>query len=87
MWSAGHPNDVPQAEALAIIDILLAGNAALDLADNRGRTALMIAAERGHRNIVEALLKAGSDPSLKDRDGKIARQLAASKEIKALLAQ
>ena len=87
MWSAGHPNDVPQAEALAIIDILLAGNAALDLADNRGRTALMIAAERGHGDIVEALLKAGSDPSLKDRDGKIAHELAASDEIRTLLAQ
>jgi ankyrin repeat protein len=87
MWSAGHPNDVPQSEALMTIDSLLAGKAALDLADNRGRTALMIAAERGHRAIVEALLKAGSDPSLKDRDGKMALALAASDEIKALLAR
>jgi ankyrin repeat protein len=87
MWSAGHPNDVPQSEALATIDILLTADAALDLADNRGRTALMTAAERGHRNIVEALLKAGADPELTDRDGKIARQLAASDEIKALFAE
>ena len=87
MWSAGHPNDVPQAEALATIDILLTGNAALDLADNRGRTALMIAAERGHRAIVEALLKAGADPALKDRDNKTADQLAAGDDIKALFMQ
>ncbi len=85
MWSAGHPNDVPQAEALATIDILLAANAALDLADNRGRTALMTAAERGHGDIVKALLKAGADPALKDRDSKTAHQLAAGDEIKALL--
>jgi len=87
MWSAGHPNDVPQAEALATIERLLAADAALDLADNRGRTALMIAAERGHRDIVEALLKDGADPSLKDRDGQSAQALAAGDEIKALLAQ
>jgi ankyrin repeat protein len=87
MWSAGHPNDVPQAEALATIDILLAGKAALDLADNRGRTALMIAAERGHHDIVEALRKAGADPSLKDRDGQSAFELAASDDIRTLLAQ
>jgi ankyrin repeat protein len=87
MWSAGHPNDVPEAEALATIDILLAADAALDLADNRGRTALMIAAERGHGEIVEALLKAGSDRLLKDRQGKSARELAASDEVRALLAQ
>ncbi|TDI53987.1 MAG: ankyrin repeat domain-containing protein [Alphaproteobacteria bacterium] len=87
MWSAGHPNDVPQAEALATIDILLAAKATLDLADNRGRTALMIAAGRGHRQIVEALLKAGADPELMDRDGYGAWELAASDEIKALFAR
>ena len=43
--------------------------------DDRGRTALMIAAEGGHAEIANVLLARGADPSLKDKAGKRAADL------------
>jgi ankyrin repeat protein len=76
MWAAGHSNDVPTAEALATVDLLLSRGAAIDLADDRGRTALMIAAQRGHGEIAARLLAAGANPGARDREGKTAQDLA-----------
>ena len=62
---------------------MLAHGAALDAADNRGRTALMIAAALGDAATVDVLLKRGADRALKDKDGKTARDLAANAEVRA----
>ncbi len=44
--------------------------APVDAIDNRGRTALMIAAELGRAEIVEALLARGADRTITDKSGK-----------------
>jgi len=85
MWAAGYSDDVPESEGTATISLLLDRGARTDDRDNRGRTALMIASESGHAGAVELLLKRGADPSLKDKDGKDAGDLAASETIKTAL--
>ncbi|MHA1527728.1 MAG: ankyrin repeat domain-containing protein, partial [Alphaproteobacteria bacterium] len=86
-WAAGHSNDVPEAEGLATVEVLLAAGAPVGPADNRGRTALMIAAGRGHAAIVERLVAAGADPEARDNQGKTAADLAATDEVRAVLAK
>ena len=86
MWAAGHPDNAPDAEALATVKLLLARGAKIDLADDRGRTALMVAAGRGHGAIARVLLEAGADAGLRDKAGKSAADLAAGDEVKAALA-
>ena len=85
MWAAGHTNDVPAKEALATIDLLISKGAAIDRQDDRGRSALMIAAERGHVGVVRHLMEAGADPLAKDRNGKRADDLAANESVRRLL--
>ena len=87
MWAAGHSNDVPEAEGLATVDVLLAAGAPVGSADNRGRTALMIAAGRGHTAIATRLIAAGADPDARDKKGKTAADLAATDEVRAVLAK
>jgi len=57
----------------------------LDAADNRGRTALMIAAALGDASTVGILLQHGAYPTLRDKDGKTAADLAANAEVRARL--
>ena len=76
MWAAGFSNDVPPAEGLATVSLLLGLGAELNRRDNRGRTALMIAAEAGHVAVVERLLAAGADPALTDKSGLTAAEIA-----------
>jgi ankyrin repeat protein len=85
MWAAGHSNDVPAPDALVTLNLLLERGAALDAADNRGRTALMTAATQGHAGIVARLLAAGADAALRDRQGKTARDLAADEQTRDAL--
>jgi ankyrin repeat protein len=87
MWAAGHSNDVPQEEGAATLSMLLDKGARSDDQDNRGRTALMIAAELGHARAVELLLARGAKPELKDKQGKTARDLAANDDIKLALSR
>lgn len=82
MWTAGHSNDVPSQDALATLNLLLARGAMLDLADNRGRTALMTAAVQGHAGIAARLLDAGADRSPRDKNGKTARDLSADEKTR-----
>jgi ankyrin repeat protein len=85
MWAAGHSNDVPASEGLETVELLLSHGAGTAFADNRGRTALMIAAERGHREIVARLLAAGADPSVRDKDGHTALDLASDTAVRQAL--
>lgn len=48
---------------------LLRARCALDVPDERGRTPLHYAAVTGHHRVVRALLAAGANPGLFDRDG------------------
>ena len=86
MWAAGYP-DVTRADAaLRTLELLLSRGAKVDLVDDRGRDALMIAAGLGHAAIAKALLDAGADRTLRDKSGKSAIDLAAAPEVKAVIA-
>ena len=85
MWIAGHDEGVGAGGVERIVDLLVAHDAVLDAADNRGRTALMIAASLGDAATVGVLLQRGADRSLKDKEGKTAADLAANTEVRARL--
>ena len=75
MWASGPDEGVPETQAIQLVSYLLDQGAHIDDRDNRGRTALMIAAEGGHAEIAGVLLAHGADPSLKDKAGKRAADL------------
>jgi ankyrin repeat protein len=75
MWASGPDEGVREAQAVTTVMYLLDAGAHIDDRDNRGRTALMIAAEGGHAEIAGLLLARGADPSLKDKAGKRAADL------------
>jgi uncharacterized protein len=75
MWASGPDEAVPEAQAIEVVSYLLDAGAHIDDRDDRGRTALMIAAEGGHAGISGLLLARGADPSLKDKAGKRAADL------------
>ncbi|SVB61008.1 uncharacterized protein METZ01_LOCUS213862, partial [marine metagenome] len=78
MWASGHSDDVPSQAALNTVKLILSKGAIPDLADKRGQTALMIAAEMGHLRIVEHLLAIGAKADLQDDEGRTAFDLAES---------
>ena len=84
-WAAGHPDNVGEEQALEVVRLLLARGARLEDADDRGRTALMAAAEAGHGEIALALMAAGALRGTQDRAGKRAADLAVSTELRARL--
>ncbi len=59
---------------MKVIELLIDRGAHLDDQDNRGRTALMIAAELNHEVAVDLLLARGADKSLRDKQGKTRRR-------------
>jgi ankyrin repeat protein len=75
MWASGPDDLVPQPRAIQIVTHLLDAGAHIDDRDDRGRTALMIAAEGGHSEIANLLLARGADPALSDKAGKRAADL------------
>lgn len=85
MWAAGHANDVPVEDGVRLVTMLLDKGASLDAQDDRGRTALMIAAELGHGEIVDLLLRRGARPEARDLAGKTAADLALSEDIRTRL--
>ncbi|MFQ5935584.1 MAG: ankyrin repeat domain-containing protein [Acidiferrobacterales bacterium] len=85
MWAVGYSNDVPVQEGLETVRVLLGRRARYDLADDRGRTALMIAAERDHAEVVTLLLQAGADRGRRDAEGRTAHDLAASDAVRRAL--
>jgi len=87
MWAAGHEDGVGTAAALAVIDLLIERGATIDAVDNRGCTALMIAAERGDGVAVETLIMHGADRDLRDKSGKSALDLAGKLAVRGKLAR
>jgi ankyrin repeat protein len=77
MWASGPDQTVAEAQALQVVSWLVDAGAHIDDRDDRGRTALMIAAEGNHAEIAQLLLAHGADPSLRDKAGKSAADLTA----------
>ena len=75
MWASGPDEKAPEAQAVKVVSDLLDAGAHIDDRDDRGRTALMIAAEGGHEEIADLLMARGADASLKDKTGKRAADL------------
>ena len=76
MWASGFSNDVPENEGEQTVRVLLAHGAKANERDNRGWTALTIAAERGHLGVVKLLLAERADQHLRAKDGKTAYAVA-----------
>jgi ankyrin repeat protein len=87
MWAAGHANDAPRLVAIETAELLLEAGADLSRVDNRGRSALMIAASRGHTQMVRFLIGKGATMDGKDRSGKSAYDLATNDELRTLLSR
>jgi ankyrin repeat protein len=85
MWASGPDQAVPEAEAIKVVSYLVDAGAHIDDRDDRGRTALMIAAEGGHAEIADLLLAKGADPSLKDKMGKRAADLTVLSSLRERL--
>ena len=64
---------------MAIVKILIAANANLNLQNEDGTTALMFAVSSNHKEIVKLLIDAGADINLKDNDGDTALDFAKEK--------
>jgi len=86
MWACGPDEAAPEAEAVKVVQRLLEAGALVDDRDDRGRTALMIAAEGGRSGIVDVLLARGADRSLKDKAGKRAGDLTVLTALRERLA-
>jgi len=82
MWAAGHSNDTPRQDGLATLRLVLAAGAEIDAVDNRGWSALMIAAERGHGEAAELLLESGADPGIADAQGRRAADLTSDTALR-----
>lgn len=84
MWAAGHANDAPFSDGIQTAILLLDAGGDPERQDNRGRTPLMIAAERGHIEMVKFLLEYGVDRTVSDLNGDTAASLSATEEIRQL---
>jgi ankyrin repeat protein len=85
MWAAGHEDGVGAHAAESTVDLLLSHGAQLDAIDDRGRTALMTAAELGRTEVVEMLVGRGADATIRDKNGKSALDLAANENVRRTL--
>jgi ankyrin repeat protein len=86
MWAAGHEDAAGSSDVADVLSLLISRGAHLNDQDNRGRTALMIAASLGHETAVDILLAHGADRTIKDKSGKTAADLAPNEELKKKLA-
>ncbi len=83
MWAAGHANDVPEDDGVALVAYLIAHGAHVSDTDDRGHDALMIASELGHAGIVRLLLAKGASAKLTDVTGKTAIDFAPDDQTRA----
>ncbi|MBQ3456291.1 MAG: ankyrin repeat domain-containing protein, partial [Synergistaceae bacterium] len=65
-----------EGDTQGIMEAINAG-ANINAQDNDGKTALMLIAENGHKEIVNVLIKAGADVNAKNKEGMTALILAA----------
>lgn len=86
MWAAGYSAEAGVKDAVEVMTFFIDRGARLDDQDNRGRTALMIAAELNHAAAVDLLLARGADKSLKDKQGKTAADLTSLTALREKLA-
>jgi ankyrin repeat protein len=86
MWAAGHDDGVGPGAALGVAELLIEHGAVVDAADNRGRTALMIAAERGDAAVTARLVAHDATLALRDKAGRTACDLAANDAVREALA-
>jgi uncharacterized protein len=86
MWAAGYSAEAGIKDVIDVMTLLIERGAHLDDQDNRGRSALMIAAELGHPAAVDLLLAHGADKSLKDKQGKTAGDLTTLTALRQKLA-
>jgi ankyrin repeat protein len=85
MWASGPDEKATEAQAIKVVSYLLDAGGHIDDRDDRGRTALMIAAEGGRAEIANLLLARGADPSLKDKAGKRAVDLTVLSSLRERL--
>eukprot|EP00931_Biecheleriopsis_adriatica_P090548 TRINITY_DN64511_c0_g1_i1.p1 TRINITY_DN64511_c0_g1~~TRINITY_DN64511_c0_g1_i1.p1 ORF type:complete len:195 (-),score=52.93 TRINITY_DN64511_c0_g1_i1:84-668(-) len=57
----------------------------LDVVDEHGNTAVMIAAREGHAKVVDMLIAAGADLSVKNLAGQTASEIASTESVRELL--
>jgi ankyrin repeat protein len=82
MWAAGHEDGVGAQAAESVVTLLMDHGAPLDAVDDRGRTALMMAAELGHAEMVALLIRQGADQTVRDKTGKRAFDLARDENVR-----
>jgi uncharacterized protein len=85
MWAAGHANDVPESDGIETVELILERKARVDDADDRGQTALMIAAELGRPDMVRLLVARGANREARNKEGKSAANLAEDEDTRAAL--
>ena len=72
-----------QAQALAVVKLLLAAGADVKARDDRGNTALLGAVFRGWNDVVRLLIENGADPYAGNNDGKSPMDAAEGKFLAA----
>jgi uncharacterized protein len=85
MWAAGYADGAGVLDAENVVKLLLDRKADINAVDDRGRSALMIAAELDHPRIVDILLAHGADRSITDKEGKTALDLATGDGVRQAL--
>jgi len=85
MWAAGFSDLTATTDAVATLKLLIARGAKLDSVDDRGRSALMIAAALNRFETARVLREAGADLALRDKSGRTAAELAATDAMREWL--
>lgn len=68
------------------IQFLVAKGASVDARDSKGETALMYAVRTGKPGLVQLMLKSHADPSLRNKEGQTALDIARKAEDKKIIA-